>query len=41
LALREREQRAQRVLHDITSSASWKMTRLLRSAKRAVRRIKG
>jgi hypothetical protein len=39
--LREREQRAQRVLHDITSSASWKMTRLLRSAKRAVRRIKG
>jgi hypothetical protein len=39
--LREREQRAQRALRNITSSASWKMTKPLRGAKRAVRRVKG
>jgi hypothetical protein len=39
--LREREQRAQLTLANITGSASWRMTQPLRRAKRAVRRIKG
>ncbi len=39
--LREREQRAQLALRNITGSASWKMTKPLRGAKRAMRRVKG
>jgi hypothetical protein len=38
--VREREQRAQQVLQDITGSASWKLTRPLRSAKRGLARLK-
>jgi hypothetical protein len=34
--LREREERAQRAIQNITSSASWRLTRPLRSAKRGL-----
>jgi hypothetical protein len=38
--LRDREQRAQRALIELTGSASWKLTQPIRSAKRGLARFK-